>query len=135
MIYADNSGNTALGSEKSLAVSGVSNSIPEHSHEVSQPDSFRNSGNKSVRGDQILKEPNEIPSNLNRGALPEPHKALENIRRKNINRLIFAHLNINSLQNKFESLQHIINKNIDVLLIPETKFDSSFPSEESTDFI
>ena len=82
--------NTALGSEKSSTVSGVSNSIPEHSHEVSQPDSFRNSGNKSVRGDQTLKEPNEIPSNLKRGALPDSHQALENIRRRNINRLIFA---------------------------------------------
>ena len=93
---------------------------------ISQPDSFRNSGNKSVRGNQILKEPNEIPSNFNRRALPEPHKALENIRRKNINRLIFAQLNINSLRNKFESLQYIINKNIDVILISETKIDSFF---------
>ena len=75
-----------------------------------------------------MKEPNEIPSNLKRGALPEPHQALENIRRRNINRLIFAQLNINSLRNKFESLQHIINKNIDVLLLSETKIDSSFPS-------
>ena len=46
----DNSGNTALGSVKSLTVSGVSNSIPEHSHELSQSDSFRNSGHKSVWG-------------------------------------------------------------------------------------
>ena len=89
---ADNSGNAALESEKSSTVSRVSNSIPKHSHEVTQPDSFRNSGNKSVRGNQILEEPNEIPSNLNRGALPEPHKALENIRRKSVNRLIFAQL-------------------------------------------
>ena len=116
-------------------VSGVSTSIPGHSHEASQSDSFRNSGYKSVRGDQFFKEPHKIPSNLNREALPEPHKALENILRKKINRLIFAHLKINSLQNKFESLQHIISKNIDVLLIPETKFDFSFPSEESIDFI
>ena len=77
-----------------------------------------------------MKEPNEIPSNINRGALREPHKGLEKIRRKNINRLIFAQLNINSLRNKFESLQHIINKNIDVLLISETKIDSSFPSAQ-----
>ena len=55
---------------------------------------------------------------------------MENIRRKNINRLIFAQLNINSLRNKFESLQHIINKNTDVLLISETKIDSSFPSAQ-----
>ena len=53
---------------------------------------------------------------------------MENLRRKNIDRLIFAQLNINSLRNKFESLQHIINKNIDVLLISEAKIDSSFPS-------
>ena len=41
---------------------------------ISQSDSFRNSGNNSVRGNQILKESNEIPSNLKRGALPEPHQ-------------------------------------------------------------
>ena len=89
---------------------------------------LHNSGHKSIPGDQIFKEPNEILSNLNTGALPEPHKALVNIRRKNINRLISAQLNINSLRNKFGSLQHIINKNIDVLLLSETKIDSSFPS-------
>ena len=77
-----------------------------------------------------MKEPNEVPSNLKRGPLPEPHKALENVRRRNINRLIFAQLNINSLRNKSESLQHIINKNINVLLISETKIDSSFPSAQ-----
>ena len=77
-----------------------------------------------------MKKPNGIPSNLKRGALPEPHQAFENIRRRNINRLIFAQLNINSLRNKFESLQHMINKNIDVLLISETKIDSSFPSAQ-----
>ena len=59
---------------------------------------------------KFLRNPNEIPSNLNRGALPEPLKALENIRRKNINRLIFVKLKINSLRNKFESLQHIKTK-------------------------
>ena len=50
------------------------------------------------------------------------------MRRKNINRLIFAQFNMYSLWNKSEPLQHIINKNIDVLLISETKIDSYFPS-------
>ena len=126
----DNSGNATLGSEKSSAVLGVSNPIPEHSihHEVGQSGSFRGSGHKPVREDPIFKESHEIPSNLNRGAPPEPRKGLEDIRRKNINRLIFAQLNINSLWNKFESLQHVINNNTDVLLISETKIDSSFLS-------
>ena len=45
---ADHSGNTALGSEKRLTVSGASNSIPEHNihHEVRQSNSFCNSGHK-----------------------------------------------------------------------------------------
>ena len=64
----------------------------------------------------------------NSRVLPEARKALENIRHKNINELIFVQLNVNSLRNKFESLQHTINKHIDVLLISETKVDSSFPS-------
>ena len=85
-----------------MVVLGVSNSIPEHNihHEVSRSRSFRNSGHKCVREGQIFKEPHEIPSNLNREALPEPRKALENIHRKNINRLIFAKLNKNPLRNK-----------------------------------
>ena len=53
---------------------------------------------------------------------------MENIRRKNIIRLILAQLNKNSHWNKFEPQQHIISKNIDVLLISEAKIDSSFPS-------
>ena len=50
---ADNSGNTALGSEKSSTVSGVSDSKP--GPEKSQSGYFRNSGQKSVRGIKFLK--------------------------------------------------------------------------------
>ena len=89
---SDNSDNTALVSEKNSTVSGVSNSIPKHIHEVSQSDSFRNSGHKSVCGDQIFKATHQFPSNLNRGALLEPHKALENTRRKNIVTMILHNL-------------------------------------------
>ena len=85
-------------------------------------------GNKSIRENPISKESHDILSKINRGALPEPRKALENILHKNINRLIFVQLNINSLQNKFDSLQHMIKKNIVALLISGTKIDSSFPS-------
>ena len=53
---------------------------------------------------------------------------MENTRRKNINKQIFAQLNINSQRNKSESLQHMIKENTDVLLISETKIDSALPS-------
>ena len=45
----------------------------------------------------------------------------------NPNKLIFAHLNINSIRNKFDSFADIIKDNIDILMISETKVDDSFP--------
>ena len=58
----------------------------------------------------------------------DPKEVLKNLRLKNVNRLICAQLNINSLRNKFNSLVDIINKNIDILMISETKLDPSFPN-------
>ena len=52
---------------------------------------------------------------------------LKNLRLKNVNRLICAQLNINSIRNKFQSLKEIVSTNVDILLICETKLDSSFP--------
>ena len=49
---------------------------------------------------------------------------------KNRNRLITAHLNINSLRNKFDSLVEILHSNVDIVLISETKIDSSFPTAQ-----
>ena len=47
---------------------------------------------------------------------------------KNSNRLVFGNLNINTINNKFEQLKHIVKNNVDVLVVTETKLDSSFPS-------
>ena len=49
---------------------------------------------------------------------------------KNFNKLIIAHLNINSLRNKFEFLISLIDDNIDILMISETKLDQSFPTNQ-----
>ena len=57
----------------------------------------------------------------------DPNKIPKKLRPKNVNRLICAQLNINSLRNKFDSLVNI-NNNIDILMISETKLDASFPS-------
>ena len=40
---------------------------------------------------------------------------------------IFAHLNINSIRNKFEILSDQIKENIDALLVSETKINDRFP--------
>ena len=41
-----------------------------------------------------------------------------------------GHLNINSFPRKFDQLKSIIGKNIDILVITETKIDSSFPNSQ-----
>ena len=43
--------------------------------------------------------------------------------------LIFAHLNINSIRNRFEFLATQVRGKIDILMISETKIDESFPKE------
>ena len=45
-----------------------------------------------------------------------------------MNKVIFAHLNINSIRNKFEELISQVKGTVDVLMISETKIDESFPT-------
>ena len=53
---------------------------------------------------------------------------LKSLRLKNVNNLIFAHLNINSLSGKFDALSYIIQDNIDISVVSETKLDPTFPA-------
>ena len=55
------------------------------------------------------------------------NNTLKSLRKDNLNTLIFAHLNINSIRNKFELLSEQIKGNVDVLMTSETKIDDSFP--------
>ena len=54
-------------------------------------------------------------------------KVLKALRSDNSNKLIFAHIHINSSRNKFEFLFTQVKGNIDVLMVSETKIDDSFP--------
>ena len=49
---------------------------------------------------------------------------MQTIRKNNFSKLNFAHVNINSIRNKFDA--DIIKDNIDILMISETKVDDSF---------
>ena len=52
---------------------------------------------------------------------------LENIRKNDSKQIIIAHLNINSIRNKFDILADIVTDNINILMISESKLDDSFP--------
>ena len=59
-----------------------------------------------------------------------PSKVPNNIRQLNSNRLVIAQLKINSLRNKFTLLSTVIKDNVDILIMSETKIDSSFPTAQ-----
>ena len=68
-------------------------------------------------------ESSESTSSLNK---------LKATRIANINRLMIGHININSIRNKFEMLSNSIKGHLDILMISETKLDSTFPSNQFT---
>ena len=63
----------------------------------------------------------QMESDVNQNTDGNVYTILNDLRIKNINRIIIAHLNINSLRNKIGMLSVIIVNKIDILLISETK--------------
>ena len=58
------------------------------------------------------------------------YTSLNDLRCKNINRIIFGQLNINSIRYKFDTLKDMVSGKIDILLLSETKIDDSFPTAQ-----
>ena len=52
------------------------------------------------------------------------------MRFKDPKRIILAHLNINSIRNKFDILKNSVSGKIDILVVSETKLDASFPDTQ-----
>ena len=57
----------------------------------------------------------------------DPRLVLENLTLKNNHRLVIGNLSINSISTKFDNLKLIIQGKIDMLVITESKADSTFP--------
>ena len=53
---------------------------------------------------------------------------LKEMKIRSLDKLIFGHVNINSIRKKFDSLIYMLDKNIDMFLISETNLGDSFPS-------
>ena len=68
-----------------------------------------------------------MTSNFEKNSETSVFETLKNIKNKNANRITIAQLNINSIRNKFDFLKEMVRDNVDILLITETKIDSSFP--------
>ena len=79
-----------------------------------------NSDFKMERVDTELYLPNDSLSNQS--------DALTEIRIKNPKQLIIAHLNINSLRNKFEQFKILLQDKIGILVV--SKLDDAFPDSQ-----
>ena len=79
-------------------------------------------GNSNVNVEEC-----NLKDDLNAKIYDECSITLKNRRSDNVNNLIFAHLNISSIRNKFEFLANAIKGKIDILMISEIKTDESFP--------
>ena len=55
---------------------------------------------------------------------------LPNLRVKNMKRLLIGNLNINSISNTFDQLKLFVRGKFDILVITETKLDSTFPTSQ-----
>ena len=64
---------------------------------------------------------------LSANSLSNQSDALTQIRIKNPKQLINAHLNINSLRNKFDQLKILVQ---DILMVTESKLDDTFPDSQ-----
>ena len=47
-----------------------------------------------------------------------------------MNRPVIGNLNINSISNKFDQLKLFVQGKVDILVITETKLDSTFPTSQ-----
>ena len=72
----------------------------------------------------------QLAENLEQNSQTSVFRNLKNIKQKNANRVTIAQINVNSIRNKFDFLCEMIRGNIDILLITETKIDSSFSSAQ-----
>ena len=89
--------------------------------------------NTSNKSNDILSCDGENAKNdgsLNQSIPLDLADQLKGYRTKHSGKLIFATLNVNSLRYKFDEIASLISGNIDVLVLNETKLDSSFPTEQ-----
>ena len=56
-----------------------------------------------------------------------PSLIFNELKRKNSDRIIIGHININFIENKFEALVALVKDKVDIIMISETKIDDSFP--------
>ena len=106
---------------KKLHLNWIGNSILANNF-LNYPENNRFS--ESVRDDTV----SEDESNVYNDCAPDPKQMLKNICNRNVNKLTFGHVIINSLRNKFDQLTEMVKGIVDIFLISESKLSLKFNS-------
>ena len=92
------------------------------------------SANPRKTGKSIVLNPKARPFIPNNDEIisdkESPSTTLQNLRLKNVDKIIIGHININSVRNKIHMLADIIRGRVDIMLISETKLDNTFPKAQ-----
>ena len=82
------------------------------------------------KGDRVSNQDRKGSVSQNEDISMSFKEVLASLRMENLNRVILAHLNINSIRNKFDLLAEGLNGDVDVIMISETKIDETFPARQ-----
>ena len=117
--------------------------FPQNKQKKSKPKSIKKKKNKAVTSSVSDQAPFVLSRSVLNPLAPSFNyhfidakdcgTTLKELRVQNVENIVIAHLNINSLRNKFDSLVQLICGNVDILIIGETKLDGTFP--QNTSFI
>ena len=108
-----------------------------HSENLQEPDQSQlqvtDANVNCLNSVEIIQVPEDQDSIYAETNAPENNNTIEKLRKLKLkywNRLIIGSLNINSIRNKFDMLSDIMNNKLDILIVLETKLDSSFPDAQ-----
>ena len=74
--------------------------------------------------------PATIENRVNGSDISHPFPSIKALKLENVNRLIIANLNINSIKENFESFKSFVSGNIDIVVVNECKTDTSFTQSQ-----
>ena len=104
------------------------------------PSNYFLEGNESDKGGRINLdntdkfESSEVTNNSeqfhNRVLDEDPSSILSDLRKRNPNKLIIGSININFLASKFEAIKGLSKSKLDILVLQETKIDSTYPTAQ-----
>ena len=105
-------------------------SVKKHPKQITNDLNHESNFLHSVEEYDLALNISPIDSEAPNNNLQDDMLVLKNLRVSHPNNIIIGHLNINSIRNKFEMLSLSVAQYVDILMLSETKLDSTFPSTQ-----